>query len=100
MHRLLPLETAIKRLRKDGTAMSYNVTLKTLPERYVASVRQIISAYAYEGRLWHILVPFKPSGRRVLLHAGDLPKPSTISTSAILFANGKPPVLFRTELVA
>ncbi|WP_313370225.1 helix-turn-helix domain-containing protein, partial [Sedimentibacter sp.] len=41
-HRLLLLETAVKRLRKDGTAMNYNVTLKTLPERYVASVRQII----------------------------------------------------------
>ncbi|MBE6822401.1 MAG: MerR family DNA-binding transcriptional regulator, partial [Ruminococcaceae bacterium] len=48
-HRLLLLKTAIKRLRKDGTAMSYNVTLKTLPERYVASVRQIIPSYEYEG---------------------------------------------------
>jgi len=55
-HRLLLLETAIKRLRKDGTAMSYNVTLKTLPERYVASVRQIIPAYDQEGMLWHILM--------------------------------------------
>jgi len=55
-HRLLLLETAIKRLRKDGTAMSYNVTLKTLPERYVASVRQIIPSYDQEGMLWHILV--------------------------------------------
>lgn len=49
-HRLLLLKTAIKRLRKDGTAMSYNVTLKTLPERYVASVRQIIPSYEYEGK--------------------------------------------------
>lgn len=55
-HRLLLLETAIKRLRKDGTAMSYNVTLKTLPERYVASVRQIIPSYEQEGMLWHILM--------------------------------------------
>lgn len=55
-HRLLLLATAIKRLRKDETAMSYNVTLKTLPERYVASVRQTIPAYDYEGRLWHILM--------------------------------------------
>ncbi|WP_444659076.1 MerR family transcriptional regulator [Caproiciproducens sp. R2] len=54
--RLLLLETAIKRLRKDGTAMSYNVILKTLPERYVASVRQIIPAYDQEGMLWHILM--------------------------------------------
>jgi len=49
-HRLLLLKTAIKRLRKDGTTMSYNVTLKTLPERYVASVRQIIPSYEYEGK--------------------------------------------------
>jgi len=55
-HRLLLLETAIQRLRRDGTAMSYNVTLKTLPERYVASVRQIIPAYDQEGMLWHTLV--------------------------------------------
>lgn len=55
-HRLLLLETAIKRLRKDGTAMSYNVTLKTLPERYVASVRQIIPAYDQESILWSIMM--------------------------------------------
>ena len=55
-HRLLLLETAIKRLRKDGTAMSYNVILKTLPERYAASVRQIIPAYDQEGMLWNILM--------------------------------------------
>lgn len=55
-HRLLLLETAIERLRKDGTAMSYNVTLKTLPERYVASVRQIIPSYDQEGMLWQILM--------------------------------------------
>jgi len=55
-HRLLLLETAIKRLRKDGTAMSYNVTLKTLPERYVASVRKIIPAYDQESILWNIMM--------------------------------------------
>lgn len=54
--RLRLLETAIIRLRKDGTTMSYNVTLKTLPERYVASVRQVIPAYDQEGTLWNILV--------------------------------------------
>lgn len=54
--RILLLETAIKRLRKDENAMNYNVTLKTLPERYVASVRQIIPSYEQEGTLWHILV--------------------------------------------
>jgi DNA-binding transcriptional MerR regulator len=54
--RLLLLETAMKRLRKDDTAMNYNVTLKTLPERYVASVRKIIPAYDQEGMLWKILM--------------------------------------------
>ncbi len=55
-HRLLLLETAINRLRKDVTAMNYNVTLKTIPERYVASVRKIIPAYQEEGILWQILM--------------------------------------------
>lgn len=55
-HRLLLLETTIKRLRKDDTAMSYNVTLKTLPERYVASVRKVIPAYDQECILWKILM--------------------------------------------
>ncbi|GAA4295395.1 MerR family transcriptional regulator [Anaerocolumna aminovalerica] len=54
--RLLLLDTAIKRLRKDGTVMSYNVTLKELPERYVASVRKVIPSYQQEGMLWGILM--------------------------------------------
>ncbi len=54
--RLLLLETAIERLRKDDTAMNYNVTLKTLPERYVASVRMVIPAYDQEGILWKTLM--------------------------------------------
>lgn len=54
--RLLLLATAIERLRKDETAMNYNVTLKTLPERYVASVRKVIPAYEQEGMLWGILM--------------------------------------------
>ena len=53
--RLLLLDTAIERLRKDDTAMNYNVTLKTVPERYVASLRQIIPAYDREGELWAML---------------------------------------------
>lgn len=54
--RLMLLETAIERLRKDYNAMKYDVTLKTIPQRYVASVRQIIPAYDQEGTLWHILM--------------------------------------------
>lgn len=53
--RLLLLETAIKRLRKDDNAMNYNVTLKTVPQRYVASVRKVIPAYNQEGILWNLL---------------------------------------------
>lgn len=55
-HRLLLIDTAIKWLRKDETAMNYNVTLKEFPERYVASVRQIIPQYDQEGILWNILM--------------------------------------------
>lgn len=55
-HRLLLLDTAIKRLGKDDCAMNYNVTLKTLPERYVASVRKVIPCYEQEGMLWGILM--------------------------------------------
>ena len=54
--RLTLLETTIAKLRKDATAMAYSVVLKELPERYVASVRQIIPAYNQEGMLWHILM--------------------------------------------
>lgn len=54
--RLLLLGTAIKRLRKDETAMNYNVILKSLPERYVASVRKVIPAYDQEGILWHLMM--------------------------------------------
>lgn len=55
-HRLLLLDTAIEQLRKDETAMNYNVTMKTMPERYVASVRKIIPAYDQEGMLWNIMM--------------------------------------------
>lgn len=52
--RLRLLDTALDRLRKDET-MKYDVVLKKLPERKVASVRQVIPRYEEEGRLWHIL---------------------------------------------
>ena len=54
--RLVLLETTIAKLRKDGTAMTYSVSLKELPERHVASVRQIIPFYDQEGLLWGILM--------------------------------------------
>lgn len=54
--RLLLLETTLYRLGKDDTIMNYNVTLKELPKRTVASVRQIIPSYDNEGMLWNILM--------------------------------------------
>ncbi|WP_102399005.1 MULTISPECIES: MerR family transcriptional regulator [Haloimpatiens] len=54
--RLILIETAIKRLGKGDKVMNYNVTLKELTERYVASVRKIIPSYEQEGMLWHTLV--------------------------------------------
>jgi DNA-binding transcriptional MerR regulator len=108
-HRLLLLETAIKRLRKDETAMSYNVTLKTLPERYVASVRQIIPAYDYEGKLWHILMketaPLNmqdgnPCYTLAIFHDGEF-KESNVDVEVQKSVKGSYPntehVVFKTE---
>ena len=52
--RLRLLDTALERLRKDETKMKYDVTIKTLPVRQVASVRKIIPNYDREGDLWSI----------------------------------------------
>ena len=52
--RLRLLDTALERLRKDEP-MKYDVTVKTIPEHYVASVRQVIPDYGQEGSLWSIL---------------------------------------------
>lgn len=52
--RLRLLDTALERLRKDKDTMKYDVTIKTLPERQVASVRQILPSYDREGDLWGI----------------------------------------------
>lgn len=49
------LDSTLKWLRKEGNIMEYEVTLKTLPKRYVASVRKIIPTYKDEGSLWEIL---------------------------------------------
>ena len=53
--RLQLLDTALERLRKDQP-MKYDVTVKTIPERQVASVRQILPGYHLEGNLWSILL--------------------------------------------
>ena len=55
-YRLRLLDTALERLRKDDEAMQYDVTLKTFPERYAATVRMHIPVYEMEGMLWSLLV--------------------------------------------
>ena len=48
------LETARERLRKEQS-MSYNVSIKTIPERYAATVHMTIPHYEDEGMVWQIL---------------------------------------------
>ena len=55
-YRLRLLETALERLRKDDQAMKYDVTLKTFPTRYAATVRMTIPSYGEEGVLWSTLM--------------------------------------------
>ena len=60
-YRLRLLDTALQRLRKDNTMqndeiLKYNVTVKTFPDRYAATVRMTIPAYEQEGMLWGILM--------------------------------------------
>lgn len=54
-HQLRLLDTARTRLRKDGTPMKYLVSLKTIPERQVASLRMTLPAYDAEGLAWSVL---------------------------------------------
>ncbi len=53
--RLRLIETARKRLREENS-MNYDITLKTLPERYAATVRMTIPNYDEEGMAWSVLV--------------------------------------------
>ena len=55
-YRLRLLDTALERLRKDDQTMKYDVTLKTFPERYAATVRANIPCFEQEGMLWAILM--------------------------------------------
>ena len=52
--RLRLLDTAQMRLRKEEN-MNYDVTIKTLPERYAATVHMVIPSYQDEGIVWHYL---------------------------------------------
>ena len=53
--KLTLLDAARKRLRKEEN-MSYNVTIKTIPERYAATVQMTIPRYEDEGMVWSVLV--------------------------------------------
>ena len=50
-YKLTLLDAARKRLRKEED-MSYNVTLRTIPERYAATIRMTIPRYEDEGMIW------------------------------------------------
>ncbi|HEY2493272.1 MAG TPA: MerR family transcriptional regulator [Paenibacillus sp.] len=50
--KLTLLQNTIYRLGEDCVNMNYDVNLKAIPERYVASLRDVISAYDQEGQLW------------------------------------------------
>jgi DNA-binding transcriptional MerR regulator len=49
------IETAIYRLRKDEHSMKHDVTLKTMPQRTVASLRKVIPTYNDESTLWNLM---------------------------------------------
>ena len=53
-HKLTLLDAARKRLRKEEN-MNYNVTVKTIPERYAATVQMTLPRYEDEGMIWGTL---------------------------------------------
>ena len=57
-YKLMLLDTARKRLRKEQN-MSFDVTVKTIPERYAATVHMIIPKYADEGMAWGMMAECK-----------------------------------------
>lgn len=96
--RLRLLDTALKRLRKEGN-MSYNVTVKTLPEREVASVRMVIPSYDQEGMVWAVLVqetagmdliPAEPCYCSVIFHDGEF-KEAEVEVEAQKTVKGRYP---------
>mgnify|MGYP003291911950 CR=1 FL=1 len=50
-YQMMLLDTARNRLRKEDN-MSYNVSIKTIPERYAATVHMTIPHYEDEGMVW------------------------------------------------
>ena len=53
-YRLMLLETARKRLRKENN-MGFDVTVKTIPERYAATVHMIVPRYEDEAVAWSMM---------------------------------------------
>ena len=53
-HQMTLLDTAERRLRKEQS-MQYHVSMKTIPERYAATVRMTIPHYEDEGLVWQVL---------------------------------------------
>ncbi len=57
-YKLMLLDTARKRLRKEQN-MSFDVTVKTIEERYAATVQMIIPRYEDEGMAWDMMKEIK-----------------------------------------
>ena len=53
-YQMMLLNTARNRLRKEDN-MSYNVSIKTIPERYAATVHMTLPNYEDEGMVWKIM---------------------------------------------
>ena len=53
-YKLMLLDTARKRLRKEQK-MSFDVTVKTIPERYAATVHMVVPHYEDEGMAWNMM---------------------------------------------
>ena len=53
-YKLMLLDTARKRLRKEQN-MSFDVNVKTIPERYAATVHMVVPHYEDEGLLWKMM---------------------------------------------
>lgn len=101
------LDTTLERLRKDEI-MKYDVTLKTFPERYAATLRMNIPIYEMEGVLWSTLVsetaqlnlvPDEPCYCSVVYHDKEF-KESNVDVEAQKTVRGSYPdtehVRFRT----
>ena len=57
-YKLMLLDTARKSLRKEQN-MSFDVNVKTIPERYAATVHMVIPHYEDEGMAWGMMAEVK-----------------------------------------